>query len=115
MDQNSPSEVKSNGIRANGSENGIKTPFLIGVAGGTASGKVGLELSHIGKKIWITEAVHSMCCLLLRISRKVALKNGCPFCDQNITELRGSTIDTVVWSKCIADIYVRVFFLVDRV
>lgn len=39
MDQNSPSEVKSNGIRANGSENGIKTPFLIGVAGGTASGK----------------------------------------------------------------------------
>ncbi|KXJ79169.1 hypothetical protein RP20_CCG002047 [Aedes albopictus] len=39
MDQNSPSEAKSNGIRANGSENGIKTPFLIGVAGGTASGK----------------------------------------------------------------------------
>lgn len=39
MDQNSPSEPKSNGIRANGSENGIKTPFLIGVAGGTASGK----------------------------------------------------------------------------
>lgn len=49
MDQNSPSEAKSNGIRANGSENGIKTPFLIGVAGGTASGKVGRELSHIGK------------------------------------------------------------------
>lgn len=39
MEQNSPSEVKSNGIKGTGSENGLKTPFLIGVAGGTASGK----------------------------------------------------------------------------
>lgn len=39
MEQNSPSEVKSNGIKSTGSDNGLKTPFLIGVAGGTASGK----------------------------------------------------------------------------
>ncbi|XP_058822827.1 uridine-cytidine kinase isoform X4 [Topomyia yanbarensis] len=39
MAENSASELKSNGMRTNGSENGVKTPFLIGVAGGTASGK----------------------------------------------------------------------------
>ncbi|XP_065072471.1 uridine-cytidine kinase isoform X4 [Ochlerotatus camptorhynchus] len=39
MDRNSPNEVKTNGPKVNGNENGVKTPFLIGVAGGTASGK----------------------------------------------------------------------------
>lgn len=38
---NDPDVIKINGIKVNGiSPNETKTPFLIGVAGGTASGKV---------------------------------------------------------------------------
>lgn len=36
-----PDVIKINGTKTNGTSNGVpKTPFLIGVAGGTASGKV---------------------------------------------------------------------------
>lgn len=42
---NDPDVIKTNGLRLNGTanpttSNEVKTPFLIGVAGGTASGKV---------------------------------------------------------------------------
>jgi len=45
---NTNGDSKANG-RFNGKMNGMegKTPFLIGVAGGTASGKVSLHRTHI--------------------------------------------------------------------
>lgn len=51
---NAPDVIKINGIKLNtatsSSANEIKTPFLIGVAGGTASGKVSKTTTNIN---WI--------------------------------------------------------------
>lgn len=52
-----PAEQKSNGPngRYNGRINGVegKSPFLIGVAGGTASGKVWLNVIYSNIMLWL--------------------------------------------------------------